>query len=204
MYLIGIAGGSGSGKTTFAQKILQRLPRQKVSLLHQDNYYLSRQVPENFVDGKPNFDSPQAFDWNLFRQDLARLKMGKSIRAPVYDFEKSKRSKETIEVGPGGVVIVEGILALWDEEVRAQMNLKIYLKVESDIRFIRRLYRDISDRGRQLDGIIGQYYKTVRPMHQKYTQPTQEYADMVVGEHHDAAVEVLVNEVRMRLGLGEA
>jgi uridine kinase len=199
MYLIGVAGGSGSGKTTFAEKIIQRLPKAKVTLLHMDNYYLDIQPAENFIDEQPNFDSPLAFDWPLFRKHLHLLKSGKSIEMPVYDFAVSRRSRKKIKVGPCKVVIVEGILTLWDEKIRSDLDLKIYLKVEADIRFTRRLHRDIATRNRQLDDIIEQYYKTVRPMHLKYTQPTQQFADLIVGEQHDVAVDVIVHETLMRM-----
>jgi uridine kinase len=199
MYLIGIAGGSGSGKTTFAEKIIKEVPGTEVVLVHQDNYYLDRLPQESFIEGQPNFDSPLAFDWDLFRKHLNLLKKGKRIQGPVYDFARSRRGKEKNEIGPARVVIVEGILALWDEEIRENMDLKVYLKVEADIRFIRRLHRDVSDRKRELDDIIGQYYRTVRPMHLRYIQPTQQHADIIIGEHHDRAVEVLVHEIGMRL-----
>ncbi|MDZ4678046.1 MAG: uridine kinase [Oligoflexia bacterium] len=199
MYLIGIAGGSGSGKTTFAEKIMQRLPAPKVSLVQMDNYYLDKQPSENFLGDQANFDSPLAFDWDLFRKHLALLKRGKSINMPIYDFTLSRRSKKKMRVGPCKVVIVEGILTLWDEKIRSQLDLKIYIKVEADIRFTRRLHRDIASRNRHLDDIIEQYYKTVRPMHLKYTQPTQQFADLIVGEQHDVAVDVFVHETLMRI-----
>jgi uridine kinase len=199
MYIIGIAGGSGSGKTTFAEKIIKEVAGSDVALVHQDNYYLDRLPKDSFIDGQPNFDSPLAFDWKLFRRHLDLLKKGKRIKGPIYDFERSRRSKETSQIGPSKVILVEGILALWDEEIRENMDLKVYLKVEADIRFIRRLHRDVSDRKRELDDIIAQYYRTVRPMHLRYIQPTQQHADIIIGEHHDRAVEVIVHEIAMRL-----
>lgn len=199
MYLIGVAGGSGSGKTTFAEKIIEKCRGNNVVLLHQDNYYLDKLPRESFIDGQPNFDSPFAFDWPLFRRHLRILKKGGAIKSPLYDFVESRRSRQTVSVGPAKVVLVDGILALWDETIRDAMDLKIYLKVEADIRFIRRLHRDVSDRGRELDDIIAQYYRTVRPMHLKYVQPTRQYADLIVGEHHDRAVDVIGHDIRMRI-----
>ncbi|MCC6278087.1 MAG: uridine kinase [Oligoflexia bacterium] len=195
MYLVGIAGGSGSGKTTFSEKILKKLNGKGVALLHMDNYYLDKQPSKNFIDGQPNYDSPEAFDWKLFFKHLKALKAGQSVAMPHYNFSTSRREKRTIKVGPCRVVLVEGILSLWLEEVRNLMDLKIYLKVEADIRFTRRLHRDLSDRSRQVEDVISQYYKTVRPMHLKYTQPTQQFADIIVGEHHDVAVEVVSNHI---------
>jgi uridine kinase len=195
MYLIAIAGGSGSGKTTFANKILTRFSSEDVVLLHLDNYYLDRQSNINFIESKPNFDSPQAFDWGLFHKQLSALKNAKTIKAPLYDFEKSRRKSDTLKIASAKVVLVEGILTLWDEKIRELCDLKIYLKVESDIRFIRRLHRDVEERGRDLDDIIAQYYRTVRPMHLKYTQPTQQFSDFIVGEHHDQAAEVIAHQI---------
>lgn len=200
LYIIGIAGGSGSGKTTFAKKILDQLPTDKRCLIQLDNYYLSQQPPENHLDGRPNYDAPEAFDWPLFLAHLQQLRAGHAVRSPLYDFERSRRyTDRTVEVGQGGVLIIEGILTLWEERVRDLLDLKIYLKVEADIRFIRRLYRDVAERGRKLDDIIEQYYRSVRPMHLKYTQATQLHADMIVGEHHDRAAAVIAQEALRHL-----
>lgn len=203
MFLVGIAGGSGSGKTTFAKKILQRVPKilgNQVALLHQDSYYLPSPPSHLRVHGESNFDHPDAFDWALLKDHLARLKQGEQVATPVYDFRTNRRTLETILVGPCKTVLMEGIFTLWDAEIRNLFDLKVYLNVEADIRFIRRLHRDVRERGRTLDNIIRQYYDTVRPMHHEYLDPTKQYADIVVGEETDVAAGVVaarVNEAAM-------
>jgi uridine kinase len=203
--LIGIAGGSGSGKTTFAKKVLAHAQPHGASndvvLLHQDSYYLSTPPPDIKVHGEPNFDHPGAFDWQLLRDQLAGLKAGASVEVPVYDFVTCRRQTKTEKVGPCRVVLLEGIFTLWDAEIRDLFDLKIYLNVEADIRFIRRLHRDVRERGRTLDGIIRQYYDTVRPMHHEFLEPTRQYADLVVGEETDLAAEVVAAQVRHRIAV---
>ncbi|MEW6055418.1 MAG: uridine kinase [Bdellovibrionota bacterium] len=196
MFLIGIAGGSGSGKTTFAQKVVRLVASDQLIHLHQDSYYLPSQSKENFVKGKPNFDHPDAFDWALLRSQLIAIKRGESIACPVYDFTTSTRKPETLSVGPAKICVFDGIYALWDEEIRSMMNLRVFLDVDADIRFIRRLHRDVKERGRNLDSIITQYYDTVRPMHRQYLEPTMQFADLTVGEETDTPAEVLASRIR--------
>mgnify|MGYP003951461191 CR=1 FL=1 len=195
MYIIGVAGGSGSGKTTFSEKIISRVSHEDAAVLHQDCYYSVSPPPEIKVHGASNFDHPLAFDWELLKLHLRQIKEGGSIQVPVYDYENSQRTSETQEVGPCKVLIVEGIFSLWDEHVRNTFDLKVYLSVAADIRFIRRLHRDAKERGRSLDGIIRQYYDSVRPMHREFLEPTSQYADLVVGEETDIAAEVLATKV---------
>ena len=203
MFLIGIAGGSGSGKTTFARKIVARVPESRgdrVAILHLDSYYLETPPFQHRIHGEPNFDHPDAFDWKLLQEHLSQLKQGLKVEIPVYDFKTSLRTTESVSIGPCNSIIFEGIYALWDPRVRALLDLKIYLHVEADIRFIRRLHRDVRERGRSLDGIIRQYYDTVRPMHHEFLEPTRQYADLVVGEETDIAAEVVaarVNEIAL-------
>ena len=196
MFLIGIAGGSGSGKTTFAKKVLNRLDVDGVGHLSQDSYYLPSPPPDLKLHGKYNFDHPEAFDWPLLRNHLAKLKAGECVRVPVYDYKSSRRTSESIELGPCQAVIMEGIFTLWDEEIRNLFDIRVFLHVEADIRFIRRLHRDVRERGRSLDGIIRQYYDTVRPMHHEFLEPTRQYADLVVGEETDIAADVIAARVR--------
>jgi uridine kinase len=196
MYLIGIAGGSGSGKTTFAKKIIQRVNHPDLILLSQDSYYLSSPAPHLKFHGEANFDHPEAFDWPLLRDHLSRLKQGAKISVPNYDYKTSRRTDETLSIGPAKVVILEGIFTLWDQELRDLFDAKIYLHVEADIRFIRRLHRDVRERGRTHDEIIRRYYDTVRPMHQLYLEPTRKYADVIVGEESDVAAEILTARVK--------
>lgn len=202
MFVVGIAGGSGSGKTTFAKKIMQRVNDPSVALLHQDSYYLPSPPPHIRIHGEPNFDHPEAFDWHLLRDHLQRLKAGEQIASPVYDYRISRRTAEVEMVGPCKTVILEGIFTLWDASIRDLFDLKIYLNVEADIRFIRRLHRDVRERGRTLDSIIRQYYDTVRPMHHEFLEPTRQYADIVVGEETDIAADVLAARINEFVQLG--
>ncbi len=204
MHMIGIAGGSGSGKTTFVNKIIARVGSPDVVCIHQDSYYHETPPAHLKINDAANFDHPEAFDWNLLEDHLAQLKNGQSVKVPIYDFKKSRRvGTEKIPLGPGKVIIFEGIFALWQEQIRRMMDLKIYLHVDADIRFIRRLHRDVRERGRSLDSIIRQYYDTVRPMHHEYLEPTQSFADLIVGEETDIAADVLAARVK-QLALGEA
>jgi uridine kinase len=200
MYLIGIAGGSGSGKTTFAEKIVARV-HEPVSLLHMDSYYLPEQPTKYFTSSdKPNYDHPKAFDWELVRNHLIQLKSGQVIEAPVYDFNTSSRTNKTISVKPSKVVIFEGIFSLFDSEIRKMLDILTFLHVESDIRFIRRLNRDVKERGRSLDSVIDQYYETVRPMYQKFLDPQRQYADFIVGEETDIAASIMAAKINELFG----
>lgn len=195
MFLIGIAGGSGSGKTTFAEKVMGRVQDPSVILIHQDSYYKAVPPPHLKVHGEPNFDHPDAFDWELLHDHLSRLKAGQQVAAPVYDFWVSRRIEETKPVGPCRTILLEGIYALWEPRIRALFDIRVYLNVDADIRFIRRLHRDVRERGRSIDGIIRQYYDSVRPMHHEFLEPTRQYADLVVGEETDIASEVLAARI---------
>lgn len=199
MYIIGITGGSGSGKTTFTEKVLSQVSSSEVGVLHQDSYYLPRPPTDLKIGDEFNFDHPDAFDWELFRKDLKVLRSGKKVDSPVYDYSGCRRTSKTTVVGPCKILIVEGIFTLWDEQIRSTMDLKFYLHVESDIRFIRRLFRDLKDRSRTLDDIIRQYYETVRPMHQLYLEPTKQYADIIVGEETDSAASMLAAMIKQKL-----
>lgn len=200
IYLVGIAGGSGSGKTTFAQKVMKGINSTQSLLLHMDSYYLNdlpRDIHTNA--GKPNFDHPQAFDWDLLRTHLHDLKEGRSIQCPVYDFSTSGRTGEFETFGPCKVVLFEGIFTLYDQEIRNMLDIKCYLHVDSDIRFTRRLHRDVKERGRSLESVIAQYYDTVRPMYQKYLDPQRQYADFTVGEETDVAALILSARIKEML-----
>lgn len=192
MYIIGIAGGSGSGKTTFAKKVLNRLDANDVTLVSMDSYYLHN-TPEsiNTVKGNPNFDHPHAFDWELLNHHISMLKEGKAIESPVYDFKTSSRKKEVTIIEPTKIILFEGIFTLFDKEIRKLLDIKCFLHVDSDIRFTRRLHRDVKERGRSLESVIEQYYETVRPMYQKYLDPQKQFADFTVGEETDVAADIL-------------
>jgi uridine kinase len=193
VFLIGIAGGSGSGKTTFAKKVMKAINHSDSSLLHMDSYYLPT-VPK--INGKANFDHPDAFDWNLLRTHLQDLKNGLPIDCPIYDFSSSTRTNQIDLVGPCKIVLFEGIFSLYDQEIRNILDIKCFLHVDSDIRFTRRLHRDVKERGRSLESVIAQYYDTVRPMYQKYLDPQKQYADFTVGEETDVAALILAARIK--------
>jgi uridine kinase len=197
IFLIGIAGGSGSGKTTFAKKVMKGISAPDSALLHMDSYYLPKQPKSNFTSsGKPNFDHPNAFDWDLLRHHLTELKQGLPIKCPIYDFSNNARTEEFEPLGPCKVVLFEGIFALYDQEIREMLDIKCFLHVDSDIRFTRRLHRDVKERGRSLESVIAQYYDTVRPMYQKYLDPQRQYADFTVGEETDVASLILSARIK--------
>lgn len=204
MYIISICGGSGSGKTTFADKIRKNVD-QDVSILHMDSYYLPK-LPKDLKtsSGRPNFDHPDAFDWKLLKQHLKMLKNGKAIKSPHYDFKKNARLKTSSLVKPTKVVLFEGIFSLYQEDIRKECDITAFLHVEADIRFIRRLHRDVEERGRSLDSVITQYYETVRPMYQKYLDPQRQYADFIVGEETDIAASILAAKVNELLHIKTA
>ncbi|QMU98836.1 uridine kinase [Borrelia sp. A-FGy1] len=193
--IIGIAGGSGSGKTTVVNKISEVIP--EFVLISQDNYYKSVGDYEyQFLN--VNFDHPDAFDNNLFYEQLRKLKHNEPINMPLYDFINHIRKPETIEIYPTPVVIVEGIMIFVEERVRNLIDLKIYIDTPNDIRFIRRLERDMSKRGRTLKSVIEQYLNTTRAGYYRFIEPTKEYADLIIpeGGHNDRALYVLSSFLR--------
>ncbi|MCO4792940.1 MAG: uridine kinase [Bacteriovoracaceae bacterium] len=191
MYIIGIAGGSGSGKTTFANKV-QTSVKHNVSMLHMDSYYLPMLPKELFTKSdRLNYDHPAAFDWPLLRKHILCLKDGESVSSPVYDFKTSSRTAESVSIHPTPVIILEGIFTLFDNEIRDLLDIMCFLHVDSDIRFARRLHRDVKERGRSLESVIDQYYETVRPMHLKYLEPQKQFADFIVGEETDIGASIL-------------
>ena len=161
-----------------------------------DSYYLPK-LPKDLQtsNGQPNYDHPDAFDWKLLTKHLGQLKKGKSIEAPLYDFKKNSRLKKTVTIKPSKVILFEGIFSLYDEDIRKISDIMAFLHVEADIRFIRRLHRDVEERGRSLDSVITQYYETVRPMYQKYLDPQRQFADFIVGEETDIAAGILAAKV---------
>lgn len=197
MYIIGITGGSGSGKTTFAEKVIKRIAPQQIAILHLDSYYLPT-IPEYLItkSGKINFDHPDSFDWKLVETHLTALKEGEPVNIPVYDFSTNSRLEETTAVAPVKLVLFEGIFSLYHPHIRSLMDIKCFLHVDADIRFTRRLHRDVKERGRDLESVISQYYDSVRPMHQKYLEPQKQYADFVVGEETDVAADILAAKVK--------
>lgn len=196
LYLIGIAGGSGSGKTTFAGKIQARL-QSCISVLHMDSYYMPTPPAHTICpkSGKPNFDHPEAFDWPLLKEHLRQLKHGQAVDSPIYDFKSNSRTAQSVRIEPTRVLLFEGIFSLFDAEIRELLEIMCFLHVDADIRFTRRLHRDVQERGRSMTSVIAQYYETVRPMYMKFLDPQKQYADFVVGEETDIAASILAAKI---------
>ena len=198
---IGIAGGTASGKTTVARRLVERLAGHAVAFLDQDAYYKDlADVPLEERRGF-NFDHPDAFDTDLLVAHLKALKQGKAIEKPVYSFTEHSRTAETIRVNPGDAIILEGILVLALEAVRKELDVKVFVDSDADVRVIRRLSRDIKERGRDFDGVIEQYFRTVRPMHHGFVEPSKRYADIIIphGGNNEIAIEMVAGAVRQRL-----
>lgn len=194
--IIGISGGSGSGKTTIVRKISEIVG--DFVFIPQDNYYRSAEYVNNTNINAFNFDHPSAFDSDLLVQHLQLLRDGQGIRMPQYDFVHHRRKEATIPVDPGKLVILEGIMVFFEPRVRDLVDLKIFVDTPDDIRFIRRLSRDIHERGRTVQSVIDQYMETVRPGHYEFIEPTKAYADLIVpeGGQNEKALEVLVSFMR--------
>ena len=178
--IIGISGGSGSGKTTIIHKILEEV--SDFVFIPQDNYYRSAENINNSNITDFNFDHPDAFDKKLLLEHLINLKNMESVEMPTYDFVHHRRSEKTVHVKPKKVVLLEGIMVFFEPEIRDLMDLKIYVDTPDDIRFIRRLKRDVSERGRTMESVIKQYLDVVRPGHYEFIEPTKEYADIIIPE----------------------
>jgi len=198
MLILGIAGGTGSGKTTVAKAVAKQLSGQKIKILHQDSYYLDQSHLPLDKRQKINYDHPSAMDLGLLRDHISLLKSGMPIEKPIYDFKIHSRVSETEHIDPVDVLIIEGIFALQDQELRELENIKIYVETDADIRFIRRLSRDIQERGRTVESVIQQYRDVVRPMHLQFVEPTKQYADIIIpeGGHNKVAISVLANTIR--------
>ncbi|MBP2832369.1 uridine kinase [Aquimarina sp. U1-2] len=201
MLIIGIAGGTGCGKTTVVNQIINELPKEEVCVISQDSYYkdTSHLTYEERV--KINFDHPQSIDFNLLGQHLAALKRGETIEQPVYSFVTHNRTQNTISTHPRKVVIVEGILILTQAEIRAMFDIKIYVHADSDERLIRRLKRDIAERGRDMDEVLDRYQNTLKPMHQQFIDPTKEFADLIIpnNNYNNVAVDIVRTIIKERL-----
>jgi uridine kinase len=196
--IIGISGGTGSGKTTVAQKIIGSIGEANVVCLQQDSYY--RNLGDMPLDqrNRANFDHPDAFDGELMRNHLEALHAGQSVDRPIYDFVTHTRKSETIHVAPLPVIVVEGILVFFDARMRRLMDLKIFVDCDADVRFARRLRRDLHERGRSVDSIIEQYLTTVRPMHLQFVEPTRRSADIILPEGglKEAGIDLIIGKIR--------
>jgi uridine kinase len=198
MFIIGIAGGTGSGKTTVVRKLIERLPKGEVVVIPQDSYYNdSSHVP--FEERQNiNFDHPDAFEWPLLAKHIEMLKNGESIEQPIYDYITSSRQQETIHVDPREIIIVEGIMALHDPILRQQMDLKIFVDADADDRLIRVAQRDIVERGRTIEAVMERYQRVLKPMHEQFVEPSKKFADIIVpeGGHNEVALNMIIEKVR--------
>jgi uridine kinase len=200
--IIGVAGGSGSGKSTVARNVAQALRAESVAFIDMDAYYRNFAHVPLAERRKINWDHPDAFDWELLVDQLARLSQGESIEKPVYDFVSHMRSDRRVVVPPAQVVVIDGILLFSDSRVRDLCDVKVFVDADADVRLIRRIKRDISKRGRPLDEVLDQYLTTVQPMHLQFVEPSKRYADVIVprGGHNAIAIEMIVAKIQRRLG----
>lgn len=201
MLIIGIAGGTGSGKTTVVNQIIEELRNDEVDVISQDSYYQDTSHLTYEERTKINFDHPKSIDFDLLVAHLKELKEGNSIEQPVYSFVQHNRTGETIAVHPQKVMIVEGILILTHPDIREMFDIKIFVHADSDERLIRRLKRDISERGRDLNEVLNRYQTTLKPMHQQFIEPTKEFADIIIpnNKYNTVAVDIVRTIIRQRL-----
>ena len=194
---IGIAGGTGSGKTTITRRLVQRFANN-VSVIYHDNYYKAHDDLNYEQRALLNYDCPDAFDAELMIRDLKRLRAGQAIRCPVYDYTVHNRSDKTVLVKPSPVVLVEGILILQDPRLCELLDIKIFVDTDADERILRRIVRDVRDRGRSLESVVDQYLTTVKPMHEMYVEPSKRNADIIVpeGGHNLVAMDMLTERIR--------
>jgi len=197
-FLIGVAGGTSSGKTTIADRLVEMSGADKVSRIELDSYYLDRSDQPLEERRQANYDHPDAFDWALLNDHLAALANGASVPVPIYDYAVHNRSGDTREVEPKRIVVVDGILVLWDRQLRERFDLKIFVDTDADLRVIRRLSRDVAERGRTVDSVIKQYLTTVKPAHDRFIEPSKRHADVIIPEGglNRPALEVLLARVR--------
>src|SRR5918997_3994075 len=199
--IIGICGGTGSGKTTVANRILESVSASEVAFIQQDSYYRNlKDLPLDYKQAV-NFDHPDALDNDLLVHHVRRLRAGESVELPLYDFKTHSRLNDTILIEPKPIVIVEGILIFADPRLLEQMDIKVFVDTPDDIRFIRRLRRDIAERGRTVESVIEQYVETVRPMHMQFVEPSKRHADVIIpeGGHNLVSIDLLSGKIRERL-----
>ncbi len=199
---LGVCGGTGSGKTTVARRLLESVGVHNVAYLPHDAYYKELGHLPVEERAKTNFDHPNAFDNDLLLEHLLQLKAGNPVEIPVYDFKMHNRRPETLHVEPQPVILVEGILIFADKRLRDQMDVKIYVDTDADLRLLRRLRRDIEERGRSIDSVMNQYLNTVRPMHLEFVEPSKRYADVIIpeGGFNEVAIEMVASRLRVLIG----
>lgn len=199
--IIGIAGGSGSGKTTVAQEILRRVGADRIAYLQHDSYYKDLRMLSSTQHSEVNFDHPNSLETELLIQHVIALREFKPVQVPIYDFSNDTRKPETFTIQPSNVILVEGILLYVEPELRKLFDVKLFVDADADIRFIRRLHRDITERGRSTQSVIDQYYATVRPMHLEFVEPSKRYADVIIpeGGHNVAALDMVTARIELLL-----
>lgn len=197
-FLIGVAGGTCSGKTTISEKLAELAGDENVSLIKLDSYYVARTHQALEERALSNYDHPDAFDWALLNDHLAALAAGATVPVPVYDYAQHTRSADVRMVRPSRIVVVEGILVLYDPPLRDRFDLKVFVDTDADIRLIRRLARDVAERGRTPESIVAQYLATVRPSHEQFIEPSKRHADVILpdGGMNEPALDVLLARVR--------
>jgi uridine kinase len=197
-FVIGVAGGTGSGKSTVADRVIATVGHQKVSVLALDSYYRDHGHLNVEERAKVNYDHPDAFDWELLNEHIQQLIDGHVISVPVYDFANHARSSVTMTVRSAPIVVVEGILVLFERSLRETMDLKVFVDADADVRFIRRLERDVRERGRSPESVIAQYLDTVRPSHLNFIEPSKRYADVIIphGGYNEPALDMLAARIR--------
>jgi len=198
--VIGIAGGSGSGKTTLTNRIVSQFI-EDVTVINHDNYYKAHDEMEYEERCRLNYDHPNAFDTDLMIEHLKELRSGNSVECPIYDYTIHNRSKNTMTINPGKVIIVEGILIFENKDLCDQMDIRIFVDTDADLRIIRRIRRDVLERARSLDSVIDQYLNTVKPMHEQFVEPSKKNASIIVpeGGHNLVAMEMIMNQIRSHL-----
>ncbi|MCY7300567.1 MAG: uridine kinase [Ilumatobacteraceae bacterium] len=197
-FMIGVAGGTCSGKTTVSERLAELAGDGRLALIKLDSYYVSHDDQPLEVREKANYDHPDAFDWQLLNDHLAALSHGSTVPVPTYDYTNHRRSGAVRMVPPANIVVVEGILVLYEPTLRERFDLKVYIDTDADLRFIRRLQRDMAERGRTMESIIAQYLDSVRPAHEQFIEPSKRHADVIFpqGGMNDPAIDVLLARVR--------
>jgi len=201
MLILGIAGGTGSGKTTVVNQILNELPDEEVTVISQDSYYSATNNLSYKERTKINFDHPRAIDFDLLVKHLGILKTGKPINQPMYSFATHNRTKDTVKTHPSKVLIVEGILIFTNKELRDMLDIKVFVHADSDERLIRRMRRDIQERGRDMDEVLQRYQETLKPMHEQFIEPSKMYADIIIpnDRFNTVAVDIVRTVISERL-----
>ena len=201
MLIIGIAGGSGSGKTTVVNKIVEALPKDSVAVIPQDAYYYDNGHLSQDEKLKINFDHPNSIEWSLLTQHLDELRKGETVPMPIYNYVSCARANETIAVSPKKVIIVEGILIMNNPELRSRLNIKLFVSTENDDRLIRIIRRDIIERGRSYNDVLEHYETFVKPMHLQFIEPSKRYADVIIpqGGKNRVAIDMVVSRIKMNL-----